>query len=313
MTVPVVPLSEIETLARPDAVLAAVRQALIAHAEGRTMVPAPIHLGFPASGADCHVKAGWIEGAADFAVKIASGSHRNAERGLPTNHGLVCVLSAQTGEVRAVLDDEGWLTAWRTAAAGALITDALARGDAETVGVFGTGEQARLQVEWLARLRPVRRVSVHGRDDAKAAAVCAWLADRGIEAAPESAAGTAAADIVIATTAATQPVFDADFVRVGAHVTGMGTDMPHKNELPAGLFARADVIATDDHGQCLDHGDFGRAVGAGAVAADADVSVGAVLRDGVARTSTAITVADLTGVGALDAAVAALVTSQLFT
>jgi len=47
------------------------------------------------------------------------------------------------------------------------------------------------------------------------------------------------------------PVFGAAQVAAGAHVTGIGTDMPHKNELPPALFGRAATIATDDHEQCL--------------------------------------------------------------
>lgn len=311
MTVPVLGLEAIATAATPRLVLAAVRSALLTHAAGGTIVPPPIHLDFPDAGGDCHVKAGWITGADDFTVKIASGFYRNAGKGLPAGHGLMCVLSARTGRVRAILDDRGRLTAWRTAAAGALVTHAMARGDAATVGVFGTGEQARLQVEWLAMLRRPSRVLVCGRDAGRAAAVCAWLGERGLPAAPASPRETAAADIVITATAATVPVLDAAVVADGAHVTGVGADMPHKNELPAALFARAALIATDDHAQCLDHGDFGHAVRAGAVREDADVAAGTVLRSPPPRSDRAVTVADLTGVGAVDAAVAAAVTDRL--
>ena len=59
-----------------------------------------------------------------------------------------------------MLADEGWLTAWRTAAAGALITHALTPPDVDEVAVLGTGLQARLQVDWLATLRPAHRVRV---------------------------------------------------------------------------------------------------------------------------------------------------------
>ncbi|MET9343941.1 hypothetical protein [Nonomuraea sp. NPDC003804] len=304
MTVTVLGLEALEAAARPATVLDTVRAALIAHTEGRTTVPAPLHLDFPEAEGDCHVKAGWITGADDFVVKIISGFYRNPDRGLPTNHGLVCVVSAHTGEVRAVLDDRGRLTAWRTAAAGALVTHAMSRADADTVGVFGTGEQARLQVEWLGMLRPLTRVLVHGRTPAKAAALCDWLGERGYAARPASAGEAAGADIVITTTPATAPVLDAAAVRPGAHVTGVGADMPHKNELPADLFRRAETIVTDDHAQCLHHGDYGHAVRAGAVAEHADTAAGAVLAGPVRRSATAVTVADLTGVGALDAALA---------
>ncbi|MFG2306323.1 ornithine cyclodeaminase family protein [Actinacidiphila glaucinigra] len=290
MTVAVLGRAEIEAAARPGLVLDAVRAALIAHAAGRTTVPAPTHLNFPAAQGDCHVKTGWIDGCDDFPVKIASGFYRNPRRGEPVNHGLVCVISAHTGRIRAVLDDGGCLTAWRTAAAGALAGHAPARPGARSVGVFGTGEQAPLQVRWLAMLGPVGRVLVHGREERRAAAFCDHLAGHGLSAVPAPAAEAAGADIV---------------------VTAVGADMPHKNELPPALFARAGVIATVDHEQCLHHGDLAHAVRAGAVPPDADVPFGTLLLTPPDRTDTAVTIADLTGVGALDAAVASAVVREL--
>lgn len=154
MTLPVFDAAAVERAVTSRLVLDTVREALIAHAEGRTSVPPPLHLDFPEADGDCHVKAGRIAGAADFTVKIATGFHGNPALGLPANHGLVCVVSARTGAPRALLDDRGLLTARRTAAAGALLTHAMARPAAGTLAVFGTGEQARLQALWPAELRP---------------------------------------------------------------------------------------------------------------------------------------------------------------
>ncbi|MFF4427194.1 ornithine cyclodeaminase family protein [Streptomyces sp. NPDC001549] len=311
MTLPVFDLAAIERAATSQLVLDTVRAALIAHAEGRSSVPPPLHMAFPEADGDCHVKAGWITGAADFTVKIATGFYSNHGLGIPTNHGLVCVISAHTGQVRALLDDRGLLTAWRTAAAGALITHAMARPDARTLAVFGTGEQALLQATWLAELRTISTVLVHGRSPHKANALCEQLHARGLDARPAATQEAAAADMVITTTPATSPVLNATHVREGAHVTGIGTDMPHKNELPPALFHRAQLIATDDHAQCLDHGDFAHAVRAGATAQDSDIAAGHLLKAPADRPETAITVADLTGVGALDAALASAVLDQL--
>ncbi|WP_330176902.1 ornithine cyclodeaminase family protein [Streptomyces sp. NBC_01498] len=311
MTLPVFGLPAVEEAATTPLVLDTVRDALIAHAEGRTSVPPPLHMAFPEADGDCHVKAGRVAGAPDFTVKIATGFYRNPARGLPANHGLVCVISARTGRIRALLDDHGLLTALRTAAAGALVTHALARPGAATLAVFGTGEQARLQALWLAGLRPLDTVLVHGRDARRAAALCDELRARGLPARPAPADQAATADIVITTTPATAPVLDAARVREGAQVTGIGTDMPHKNELPPDLFRRAALIATDDHDQCLDHGDFGHAVRAGTAAPDADTAAGLLLASPVDRPEGAITVADLTGVGALDAALASAVLGRL--
>ncbi|MFD4658667.1 ornithine cyclodeaminase family protein [Kitasatospora sp. NPDC058444] len=307
VTPPVLDTAAIRRAATPELVLTAVRDALIAHAHGRTTVPPPVHLRFPDADGDCHVKAGWVTDAPDFTVKIATGFYRNPAAGLPTNHGLVCVVSARTGEIRAILDDRGLLTAWRTAAAGALATHAMARPDAATLAVFGTGEQARLQVEWLARLRPVDTVLVHGRSPERARSLCEAFDALGLHARPAAAEEAAAADMVVTTTPAAAPVLRAEHVRAGAHVTGIGTDMPHKNELPAALFARAALIATDDHQQCLDHGDFGHAVRAGATTGTSDTPLGLLLERPIERPDGAITVADLTGVGALDAALASAV------
>lgn len=233
--------------------------------------------------------------------------------GLASNHGLICVLSARTGEVRAVLDDGGQLTALRTAAAGALITHAMASPAASVLAVFGTGEQARLQATWLAKLRLLELVLVHGRSQRRADALCAELNRHGMPARPAAAAEAASADVIIAATPASTPVLHADHVRAGAHVTGIGTDMPPKCELPPELFSRARIIVTDDHAQCLDHGDFGNAVRAGTADPDSDIAAGHILKTPFERPATATTIADLTGVGALDAALASAVLDKLMT
>jgi ornithine cyclodeaminase/alanine dehydrogenase-like protein (mu-crystallin family) len=309
VTLPVLGLAEIRAVVTPRLIRDAVRDALIAHAEGRTQVPPPMHLDFPDARGDCHVKAGHVLGSPHFTVKVASGFYRNPSRGLASNNGVLLVLDATTGLPVAVLADEGWLTAWRTAAAGALITDALTPPEVREVGVLGTGLQARLQVEWLHALRPLAQVRIWGRHPEAAESLSAELRRAGIDAHAGSLAQAAGAPCVITATAATTALADASAFHSAVHVTAVGADMPGKNELPVALFGAAAVIATDDHVQCLDHGDFGNAVRAGATTADADTSVGAVLRDGVGRSG--LSIADLTGIGAADAAVASAVLSAV--
>jgi ornithine cyclodeaminase len=109
MTLPVFGAEEITHAASPELVFTAVREALIAHAEGRTSVPPPMMLEFPAHQGDCHVKAGRVEGSPHFVVKIASTF-------ASVNSGRVMlVVDATTGVPAGLLADEGVLTAWRTA------------------------------------------------------------------------------------------------------------------------------------------------------------------------------------------------------
>jgi ornithine cyclodeaminase len=215
------------------------------------------------------------------------------------------VVDATTGEPAAVLADEGRLTAWRTAAAGALITDAMTPADVEEVLILGTGDQARLQATWLTHLRPHLNFQIWGRRPEAVIDLVTALEADGIEARP---AANLPAACVIATTPATSPL-PLELFRNAVHVTGVGTDMPGKGELPSEIFAGATVV-TDDHAQCLDHGDFGNAVRVGVIGADVDLSVGAVLRDGFTRTAHR-SIADLTGLGVQDAATASAVIAAL--
>ncbi|QUQ67262.1 ornithine cyclodeaminase family protein [Kutzneria sp. CA-103260] len=278
----------------PELVFDAVKAALVAHAEGNTVVPPPMALDF--AGGDCHVKAGHVVGQPHFVVKTASSFGGR-------NNGSMLLLSATTGEPTAFIADNGLLTAWRTAAAGALVTDALTPQDVDEVAVMGTGEQARLQMTWLAKLRKIRLVHVWGRRPEAEVLLCQQLRAEGLDARPGYQTGAAC---VVTTTASPDPL-PLNAFRDAVHVTGIGTDMPGKGELPPELFAGR-IVVTDDHDQCLDHGDFGHAVRAGVVAPQADRPIGAVLR-GQHRDQRSV--ADLTGIGATDASVAGAVWSLL--
>jgi ornithine cyclodeaminase/alanine dehydrogenase-like protein (mu-crystallin family) len=306
---PVITLDEIRAVAGKTLVLEAVRCALIAHAESRTQVPPPIHLTFDEANGECHVKTGYVDGSPYYVIKVASTFYENHRVGFPSNSGAMLAASARTGRPAALLVDDGWLTAWRTAAAGSLITHALT-SDSAAVGVLGTGLQARLQIEWLSALRPIPSVAVWGRRSSAASQLARQLRDLGLNAHPAPRQEAAARDCVITATASGSPLGSTHDFTTANHITAVGADMPGKHEVPTGLFAAADVIATDDHVQALSHGDFGHAVRAGAVAHDADTPVGAILRDG-RHDRSGRSIADLTGVGAVDAAVASSFLEQI--
>jgi ornithine cyclodeaminase/alanine dehydrogenase-like protein (mu-crystallin family) len=291
---------EIRAAAPPADMLDAVRAALIAHAEGRTIVPAPIHLAFPDADGDAHVKAGMVAGSDTFTVKLATGFYANPVRGLPSTGGALIVASAHAGDILAVLDDRGWLTAARTAAAAALATDALARPGPLTLGIIGTGTQARLAAQWLRLLRPVERVLISGRRP-EAACELARKTDGAVATSLEEL--LAQADAVITATASTRALFPASAATSGTHFTALGADMPGKQELPEALFVEACVVV-DDLEQAIDHGDLAHALRAGTTHSDRVTLLGSLLRDGHHAPPNATTIADLTGVGAVDAALA---------
>jgi ornithine cyclodeaminase len=258
------------------------------------------------------VKTAYVPGLASFAVKMSPGFFDNPKRGLPSTSGLMVLFSAETGMVEALLLDNGYLTDVRTAAAGAVAARHLARENAETAGILGAGMQARLQLAALAQVRPIRQARIWARRS-EAAEVAAEDMRRELNIAVEATAtpheAVTGADMIVTTTPSRAPILMADWLEPGQHVTAMGSDQHGKCELDPDCLARADRYIADRAAQTRDMGELRSARAAGLVAEDAEIEelgpIVAGLRPG--RTSdTEITIADLTGMGIQDTAIATL-------
>lgn len=286
-----------------------IEAAFAALATTSVAMPPILRLDIPEHRGEVDVKTAYMPGLGHFAIKISPGFFGNPALGLPSTNGMMVVLSARTGLVEALLLDNGYLTDVRTAAAGAVAARHLARGDARVAAILGAGMQARMQLQALALVRPLTEARVWARDASRAAALAAEMADAlGIPVTPSATAEAAVegADVVTTTTPAATPILSG--VEPGTHVTAMGSDAEHKNELAPALVARAIYVA-DRLSQTRALGELHHAIAAGLVAADADFpELGQIVagqRPG--RTDAqAITIADLTGTGIQDTAIAAL-------
>jgi len=306
----------IRELVAPTEAIAAVREAFIALARGEVTMPAPSELYFEQAHGDMHVKGAHLHAAPYFSYKAASGFYDNPRLGLPTNAGLVLVFDARTGFPVAVLLDNGYLTDLRTGAAGAVATDLLARSHVDKVTIIGAGVQARRQLELLTAVRTPTRVEVWTRRPEQATVYADELAgqlDVEVVVAASRQAAVEGADIVVTTTPSREPLIEAAWLSAGQHVTAVGADVPEKQEIASDAFARVDKIVVDDRSQALRSGDTHHAVAAGVIDADAIYAqigeIAAGQRPGRENDSE-ITLADLTGLGAQDAAMANLVTER---
>ncbi len=294
---------------------AAVRDAYIAVSDGRATVPPVGYLGFPEANGDCHIKYGHITGDEVFAVKIASGFYDNPALGLPSSSGVVLVFSAKTGQLEALLSDEGYLTDLRTGLGGAVATLALCRPDARRFLIVGSGTQAYWVARALHLLAPAdTEITIWGRNPARAAALVARLAGVGqlVQSAPDLEAACRGADVIVTATPANTPLVQAAWVGAGCHITAIGADSPGKQELATDLVAKADVRVADMLSQSLDHGEFATAHAAGLIQATDCVELGAVLggtSPGRTRPQD-ITIVDLTGVATQDIAMARTVLAR---
>ena len=284
-----------------------ISEAYVASSSGRVQTGDVVHLSFPETNGDCHVKSGHIRHTDSYVIKIASGFYNNPSKGLPSSNGMMLAFSARTGEPTAILRDEGWLTDMRTGIGGAIATKALAAKYAKRVLIIGSGIQAQFQANCLASLMPGRsfNFNIWGRNISAASTLVEELRSNNLNAdvATNLDEEVSLADIIITTTPATSPLFGDNLVRPGTHITAIGADTHGKQELPTSLIESASLLVCDMTSQSLNHGDF-------QVINDTDLSkkvveLGNILSNSCAgRTSdNDITIADLTGIAAQDIAI----------
>ncbi|MET4518909.1 ectoine utilization protein EutC [Bradyrhizobium sp. I1.7.5] len=275
-------------------------------------MPPILRLDIPEHRGEVDVKTAYVPGLDGFAIKISPGFFDNPKIGLPSTNGMMVLLSSKTGLVQALLLDNGYLTDVRTAAAGAVAAKYLAREDAVVAAILGTGMQARMQLQALALVRPIREARIWGRDNSKARSVAQDLSVKlgvPVTAYPDPRSLVAGAHIIVTATPSGQPLLRAEWLEPGQHVTAMGSDAEHKNEIDAAAIARADLYVADSLTQTRRLGELHHAIAAGAISVDASFpELGEIIAGSkVGRSSNAqITIADLTGTGIQDTAIAAL-------
>ena len=169
---------------------------------------------------------------AGLACKLVTLFPHNRDR--ETHQAVICVFDPENGTPLALMDGT-FITATRTAAGSALATRLLAREDAEVLALIGTGVQARSHARALPRVRDFTEVRVAGRERARADALAAEIGPhaRAVDSYEEAIRG---ADVVAATTHATDPVVRRDWLAPGTHVNSVGLN-------PAGRELDADTVA----------------------------------------------------------------------
>ncbi|MCC2981401.1 ornithine cyclodeaminase family protein [Sphingomonas sp. IC4-52] len=242
-----------------EAAVPLVRQAMIALAQGRTrqLLRGIIDL-------DGGNAFGVMPGAMDqgsFGAKLVSVFPGNVTRGGMSHQGLIVMFDPETGAPVAVVD-AGEVTAIRTAAASAAATQALALGDANHLAVLGTGEQARRHILAIRAIRPLQRVTIWGRDAARAAALAEEL---GCETAPSPCEAVADAAIICTVTAAAEPILFAPDVRAGSHINAVGSSRAGPAEIATDLVVRSRFFADHRAGVLNQGAEFLRAKAEGAI------------------------------------------------
>lgn len=159
-------------------------------------------------------------------------------------HFVLPLFDADSGEILAVLDGAS-LNPYKTGAAGAVGVDALARDGASTVGIIGSGTQARGQLRAASTVRDLDAVRVFSPTAENRERFATAMDDQlgaTVEPVGDARTAVASADVVITATTASDPVLEADWLSAGTHVTAMGQYHPEKREIDAATVARSKYV-----------------------------------------------------------------------
>ncbi|HZS10007.1 MAG TPA: ornithine cyclodeaminase family protein [Blastocatellia bacterium] len=294
-----------------DECTAAVERAFKAHAEGRALAPGV--LGVRARNGGFHIKAAGLELARPyFAAKLNGNFFQNKQRfGMPNIQGVVALCDAENGYPLAVMDSIE-ITIIRTGAATAVAAKYLARASARVVTICGCGNQGRVSLAALAKVRPIEKAYAFDIDHARAERFAGMLSNElriEVKAVRDLAGAVGKSDICVTCTPATEHYLNRSDVAPGTFIAAVGADNEEKQELDPHLVAAGKVVV-DSLEQCAVIGDLKLALALGLMTkADAHAELGEVIagRRPGRESREEIIIFDSTGTALQDVAAAAVV------
>jgi ornithine cyclodeaminase/alanine dehydrogenase-like protein (mu-crystallin family) len=172
---------------------------------------------------------------------------------------LVMLFSALDGQLLAIIEAD-WLGRMRTGGTSGLATQYLARPNASTVGLIGSGNQAVTQLMGVCAVRPINVVYVYSRN----LQACKIFCDEmmrvlkvDVRPVPTARQAVEFADILITATSSTDPVFHGEWLRQGCHINAIGSNWATKREIDLSTLQRSYLIITDSREQArAEAGDF---------------------------------------------------------
>jgi len=263
-------------------------------------MPPKMYVTFPSG--DFRTMPAYIPSLGIGGVKIVNVHPENPAIGLPTVMALTIILDVGTGKPEAILNATG-LTDLRTGAAGAVAAKYLAPGNSVSLGVVGSGRQARAQVEALSREVSIENIRVWSRKEKNARDFCEIFTRFDCEA--TSLEKVCESRCIVTTTPSRAPLIKSEWIHEGTHINAIGADAPGKQELDPYILKRAAVFV-DDPVQAVHSGEINVPIRNGLYSPDEiEGTLGEVVLGKKGRKdSTQITVFDSTGLAIQDLALA---------
>ncbi len=296
----------------------AVEEAFKLHAEGKAAPPGI--LGIHTLGGGFHIKTAILSkptpsgnpGRSYFVAKANANFPQNMKyHGLPTIQGVIVVCDATNGRLLALMDSME-ITVVRTGAATAVATKYLARVDAKIVTICGCGNQGRISLKMLMKVRPLQSVFVFDIDNAQARKFAYEISEEleiAVEAVDDLAMAVRRSDIVVTCTPSKQPFLRFEDVMPGTFIAAVGSDSEDKQELEPELVSSGKLVV-DLLEQCATIGELHHSLERGLMKRnDVHAELGEIIAGRMpGRTSNEeIIVFDSTGTALQDVAAAVIV------
>ena len=250
--------SDVKALLPMPDLITAMARALDEYSAGRVAQPVRTVLLVGPERAFLGVMPAALDAPAVAGAKLVTVYHRNHDRGLPSHLATIVLLDHATGALQAIVDGR-YITEARTAAVSAVSVQHLARGEADTLAIVGSGVQARSHLEAIRHVRALQDVRVWSPNPDRCAAFARDAAARTglpVRAMPSAADAVRGAAIVVLATASKTPVIDDRDVAPGTHIAAVGACRPDEREMPTLLVARARVVVDSRAGALTEAGEL---------------------------------------------------------
>jgi ornithine cyclodeaminase/alanine dehydrogenase-like protein (mu-crystallin family) len=210
-------------------------------------------------------------------VKLVTVFESNTARGLPTHLASIALLDPQTGALKALLDGR-YITEARTAAVSAVTSRLLARKNAASLAIIGSGVQARSHLEALSLVHQLRQVTVWSPTREHREAFVSWCqtavrlqSDSGVKlarAVDHAGEAIVGADLIVLATSSPTPVIESNWVKPGAHVMSVGACRPNQREMDPELVERGRLFVDSRVAALVESGDVVMGIHEGRFSAD---------------------------------------------
>ncbi len=193
-------------------------------------------------------------------LKVVSIFPNNAKKDLPNIFGTILLLDAKTGQIEAIMEGT-YLTALRTGAVSGLATKYLAREDAQHLAIIGSGVQAVTQLEAVAAVRDIRRVSIWSRNKKNADSFAEAIRDHfDVKTYRDVKAAVKEADIICTATGSTEPLIHLSDINPSIHINAIGSHTKEMREIANDVLKKALVIVDEKRAVLKEAGEIIHAI-----------------------------------------------------